>query len=328
MNKDIAFPAQRQDIRAFFYMPARDARCNLQRTKTLRAIYSNFVWQISSNTASNHAIYDMNNIRPVLFLLCLALCSTALEAFAGRDGFAPQPRPYTVLSYNVRNCFTDEGKMDIDNVASTILECGVDFVALQELDSITERCDSLYILGELAARTGMYPCYAPAIKFNGGKYGLGILSRQQPISARQIPLPGKEEARTLLIAEFQDIVFACTHLSLTEKDRFASLPLIEAEAARYDKPFILAGDFNDTPGSAFINELEKAFSIHPSGNAPTYPATNPKVHIDYIATYTPTGLPLVWMGASVLEHKIASDHLPLLNRFYLWPFPLGSGTQR
>ncbi len=270
----------------------------------------------------------MNNIRPVMFLLCLALCFTALEAFARRDEFAPQPRPYTVLCYNVRNCFTDEGKMDIDDVASTIRECTADFVALQELDSVTGRCDSLYVLGELAERTGLFPCYAPAIKFNGGKYGLGILSRQQPISVRQIPLPGKEEARTLLIAEFQNIVFACTHLSLTEKDRFASLLLIEAEAARYDKPFILAGDFNDTPDSGFINELDKVFSTLPSGNAPTYPATNPKIHIDYITTYTPTGLPLVWTGASVLEHKSASDHLPLLNRFYLWPFPLDSGIQR
>ncbi len=259
----------------------------------------------------------MKNPRIALLLLCLALHSTTLEALIQRDDFNPQPRLYTVLCYNVRNTFTDEGKMDFDDVASTIRECGADLIALQELDSATTRCDGRYVLGELAALTDMFPCYAPAIHFSGGKYGVGILSRQAPISTRTIPLPGKEEARTLLIAEFQDFVFACTHLSLTEKDRYASLLLIEAEAIRYNKPFILAGDFNDTPGSDFINELEKKFSTHPSGEVPTFPATNPNIHIDYITVYKPTGKALMWEKPSVLKHKSASDHCPLMNQFYL-----------
>lgn len=258
----------------------------------------------------------MKKLRLVL-LLCLMLCGTSLGSFAQGADFNPQPRLHTVLTYNVRNAFTDDDKMDLDDVASTIRQCGADYVALQELDSVTGRSGGLYVLGELAARTGMFPCYAPAIGYDGGKYGIGILSRQRPLFVRRIPLPGREEARTLLMAEFHDFVFACTHLSLTEEDRYASIPLLEAEAERSHKPFILAGDFNDTPQSGFIKELGKHFSIAPSGEAPTYPATKPKEHIDYISTYHPTGKALLWTKPSVVEHGTASDHRPLMNRLYV-----------
>lgn len=250
-------------------------------------------------------------------LLCMLLCHIAPTAFAQRADFNPQPRLHTVLTYNVRNTFADKGGMDIDDVAATIRKSGADFVALQELDSVTGRTNGLYVLGELAARTGMFPTYAPAIHYDGGRYGIGILSRQRPISVHRVPLPGREEARTLVTAEFKDIVFACTHLSLTKEDRYNSLKLLEAEAARYDKPFILAGDFNDTPESGFIKELCRHFSILPSGDAPTCPAIEPKEHIDYITAYNPTGKALLWTKPAVLEHSKASDHRPLMNRFYL-----------
>lgn len=249
-------------------------------------------------------------------LLCLLLCSAALGAFAQR-GFDPQPRLHTVLTYNVRNAFTDDGSQDLDDVAATIRESGADYVALQELDSVTGRCGGKYVLGELAARTGMIPFYAPAIDYDGGKYGIGILSRQHPQRVRSIALPGREEARTMLMAEFRDFVFACTHLSLTAEDRAASLPLIEAEAARCHKPFILAGDFNDLPGSDFIKTLDERFSTKPSGTAPTYPATEPKDHIDYITSYRPAGYALLWQKPAVVKHRTASDHCALMNRFYV-----------
>ena len=250
-------------------------------------------------------------------LLCLVLCLVAPRAFALRADFDPKPRLHTVLTYNVRNTFTDEGKMDPDDVAATIRRCGADVVALQELDSVTGRCGGLYVLGELAERTGMYPTYAPAISYDGGKYGIGILSRRRPVGVRRIALPGREEARALVVAEFPDYVFACTPLSLPAADRRASLPLLAAEAARYDKPFILAGDFNDTPGSPFIRELGKHFSVQPSGEAPTHPAAKPDVHIDYITAYNPTGRALLWTKPEVVKHTAASDHCPLMNRFYL-----------
>ena len=50
-------------------------------------------------------------------------------------------------------------------------------------------------------------------------------------------LPGREEARALIMAEFDNYIYCCTHLSLTEEDRMASLELIKDFAAAHKKTF-------------------------------------------------------------------------------------------
>lgn len=74
----------------------------------------------------------------------------------------------------------------------------------QELDSVTQRNNGVYSLGELAKRTLMHATYAPSIDFQGGKYGIGMLSKEKPLGFKRISLPGKEEKRSLLIVEFAD----------------------------------------------------------------------------------------------------------------------------
>ena len=48
---------------------------------------------------------------------------------------------------------------------------------------------------------------------------------------------GREEARVLLLAEFDDYYIGCTHLSLTPEDQLASLDVVRKIASRLDKPF-------------------------------------------------------------------------------------------
>ena len=55
-----------------------------------------------------------------------------------------------------------------------------DVVAIQEVDSMICRSGQKYVLGEIAERTQMYACFAPAIGFEGGKYGIGLLTKQVP----------------------------------------------------------------------------------------------------------------------------------------------------
>lgn len=136
---------------------------------------------------------------------------------------------------------------DYKRIADVLEKINPDVVAIQEVDSMTHRTDRTYSLGEIADHMRYYASFAPAISFDGGKYGIGILSRKRPISVERCALPGREEGRTLLVAEFDDYVFAATHLSLTEADRMASLKMLEDRARKYDKPFIVAGDFNDEP---------------------------------------------------------------------------------
>ena len=108
------------------------------------------------------------------------------------------PKVMTLMSYNIRNATSDDGRVDFDDVVSVISKYDADFVALQELDSVTGRSAGKDVLRELALLSQYYPIYGPSIKYDGGKYGLGILSKQRPLSVKQISLPGREEARTLL----------------------------------------------------------------------------------------------------------------------------------
>ena len=216
-----------------------------------------------------------------------------------------------LMSYNVRNAKGMDGERNIQRIANVIINEAPDVVAVQELDSMTTRSGQQYVLGELAERTQMHASYAPAISFQGGKYGIGILSHEKPLSIRTFPLPGREEARMLLVAEFKDYVFACTHLSLTEEDRLASLDIIKKSVPHGNKPYFLAGDLNDTPDSKFIQALQQDFQVLTNTKKPTFPAPEPKETIDYIAVWKHQANDFANLSAQVVEEPLASDHRPL-----------------
>jgi len=241
------------------------------------------------------------------FLLTFLMASITLAVF-GQN--LPEVQ---VMSYNVRHCAGMDMVVDIDRTANVIASQHPDVVALQELDSMTARSEHHDQLGELAIRTSYYPVFGSAIEFGGGTYGVGILTRERPLSTKRIPLPG-EEPRVLLVVEMKDYVVACTHLDLEEAERLASVSLIVNEAQRWQKPFILAGDWNDAPDSELMQEMTKYFIIH-SGNGATYPADEPQECIDYIATYKER--PAMTLEYSVVNEPEASDHRPLVVKLRL-----------
>lgn len=216
-----------------------------------------------------------------------------------------------LMSYNIRNTKGMDNVRNVQRIANVINNEAPDVVAVQELDSMTTRSNQTDVLAEVAERTQMHANYAPAISFQGGKYGIGILSKEQPLSIRTFPLPGREEERMLMIAEFKDYLFACTHLSLTEEDRLASLDIIKNSASTSNKPFFLAGDLNDTPDSKFIKSLQQDFQILTNTKKPTYPAPEPKETIDYIAAWKENTDNFANLSTQVVEEPLASDHRPI-----------------
>lgn len=218
-----------------------------------------------------------------------------------------QNQQLQIMSYNVCHCAGMDLVIDYDRTAAVIAQQQPDVVALQELDSMTGRSGNRDQLGELASRTGYHPVFGAAIEFNGGLYGVGILSREIPMSTKRIPLPG-EEPRVLLVAELEDYVIACTHLDLDEAQRLASVALIEEEAQRWEKPFILAGDWNDDPDSELLELMTQYFTVLSSDEA-TYPADKPTECIDYVAVFNGRAEAL---ETHVIDEPEASDHRPLV----------------
>ena len=240
-----------------------------------------------------------------IIVLIVLLLGIALDSLG-------QNRQLQVMSYNVRHCAGMDLVVDYDRTASVIVQQQPDVVALQELDSMTGRSGHRDQLDELASRTGYHPIFGAAIDFDGGQYGVGILSHEIPLSIRRIPLPG-EEPRVLLVVELEDYVIACTHLDLDEAQRLASVPLIVEEAQQWQKPFLLVGDWNDTPDSELLEVMTQHFTVL-SGDEATYPADEPTECIDYVAVFDGRAKAI---ESHVIDEPAASDHRPLVVRVML-----------
>lgn len=241
------------------------------------------------------------------FLLILFLFSGyTLKANSQKDN------TLRMMSYNIHNAIGLDGVTDCQRIADVINKVAPDVVAIQELDSVTGRSNHTDILQKIAEQTRMHRTFATAIDYDGGKYGIGMLSKEKPLSVRRMALPGREEKRALLIAEFGNYIFACTHFSLTEADRATSLAIIRDVAKTYKKPFFIAGDWNLTPDSPLFTEIQKDFVLLTNPKRFTFPADAPDSCIDYIAVLKSDAPFFSRTSAFVHEEKVASDHRPVV----------------
>lgn len=217
-----------------------------------------------------------------------------------------------IMSYNIRNGKGMDNVTNYQRIADVINRMKPDVVAVQEVDSVTGRSGQTNVLQELSERTLMFRTFAPAIDYNGGKYGIGVLSKEKPVSVQRFPLPGREEARALLVVEFEKYIFCCTHLSLTPADQELSLPIIRKVAQESNKPFFIAGDWNATAASSLLADIQKDFTIITNPKQPTFPADEPDSCLDYIAAYKTENLPFTRLSCFVCNEPVASDHRPVI----------------
>ena len=152
----------------------------------------------------------------LVYLLLLSLATS---------GYSFAQHRMRLITYNIRNAKGMDNKTDYNRTAAVIKNAYADIIALQELDSATKRNGGEYALKILAEKTGLHFLFGAAIAYQGGKYGVGILSKQKPLKWYTVNLPGREEERVLLVAEFKKYVIFCTHLSLTDADRLKCLLL-------------------------------------------------------------------------------------------------------
>ena len=201
-----------------------------------------------------------------------------------------------------------------------IIDIKPDLVALQEVDRFASRSKKLDLATEIGLRTGMSPLFGRAMDFDGGEYGVGVLSRWSIISSRNIPLPGTlgHEPRTSLevtvATEAGDTLsFISTHLDHRgNTDRIMQVKAINRIYGKNPYPTILAGDLNDTPGSGAINILEKLWTgaYDKSKPEPTHPSENPDHKIDYIMFRSPSEWKV--LDSRVICKDFASDHCAYL----------------
>lgn len=229
-----------------------------------------------------------------------------------------QKKNLRVLSYNVKHCAGNKDGLNLPRTAKVISAQHADVVALQEVDSVfSSRSDYKYQIKELAEATGMYGIFCSALT----GYGIGILSTQLPLSVKAVALTSDFEPRRMLVAEFDNYVFASLHVGLSASARRGSGPIIKAEAERWvekGKPLIIAGDFND---DGTDGEMEGArgvltkylqtngFTFHSDLKTPTW--SDGIYVIDNIISYDKIG-GVEKVSYKVVNDKVTSDHMPIL----------------
>ncbi|HKG06846.1 MAG TPA: endonuclease/exonuclease/phosphatase family protein [Pedobacter sp.] len=247
-----------------------------------------------------------------------ALCMIFISA-------AAQQADLKVMTYNIHhgNPPGKEGVIDLEAIASVISSEKPDLVALQELDVRTIRSGNIDEVKKLAELTGMQAFFSKGIDFEGGEYGIAILSRLRINATERFPLPFKEglkaERRSLAIvnitlANGSKLDFACTHLDLKDEHRVLQVAEINKILGARKNSVILAGDFNLTPVNPAMRILEQYFSRSCENKCqPTSPDRDPKNEIDFVFLKKGSGL-------KVTSHKILndihdSDHLPVVVTF-------------
>lgn len=243
---------------------------------------------------------------------CLAILCLALGFSVAR---AEKPaRELTIMSYNIQNGIGMDKVMDYARTASVIIREAPDVCAIQEIDSITGRSQRRDLLGELAELTGMHATYAKAINYDGGAYGIGLLSKEKPLSVKRIPLPGREEPRVALVTEFEHYYLIGTHLTLTRQDQFTSVRMLDSIAAELicKKPVFLAGDLNIRPQSDQLKQLAETYTVLTDTTQMTFPAGTPRSCIDYILSYKSDRWFTRTLSRAVVDAPEESDHRPVI----------------
>lgn len=263
----------------------------------------------------------------ILILLFISLTTAQANSnFNTTEESDTDSHTFRVMCYNIHHCdppYNTGEATEIDTIIGVIAKQNPDIVALQEVDVYTTRSGSnVHQAKVIAERLGMYYFFAPAIDYQGGKYGVAILSKY-PLSENsliQLPRPDTSgEKRVLATSKITlpggvVIRFGCTHLDLKVENRQAQIDKVNELALLESLPYIIAGDFNANESSLIINRLDQVFTRTCTNCPLTSPARSPKNAIDYIA-YRDTQNKLEHTSHKAVNETYASDHRPLVSDF-------------
>jgi len=242
----------------------------------------------------------------VIILLFLAF-SCALHA-------AEVPPSVKVLSWNLHHGAGLDGKIDLNRIAGFIKKQEADMIVLQEVDNRCKRSGNIDQAAELAKLTGLHGAFGAAMPYDGGQYGLAILSKHPIGKTEVIRLPGSGEPRIGFVAEIQvpgsSITLVSTHFDHRNGgNRIAQAKELLTALEKIPGPIIVGGDLNDVPGSPALALFNEPWvHVKKRNPAATCPADHPKSEIDHFIV---RGLEPE-KEAEVLEETISSDHRPII----------------
>tara|TARA_R110002072_G_scaffold174303_4_gene329432 strand:+ start:35860 stop:37509 length:1650 start_codon:yes stop_codon:yes gene_type:complete len=290
------FPKQQQDRIDFIYH--RDAK---SRSVTVTPTTSRVIREHQPRFPSDHA----------------ALLSTL--RIAAQQPTKPRDVAIRAVSYNIKHGAGMDGRVDLQRTANVLKKLRPDFVGLQEVDLRAKRSGKKNQANELATMLDMHPGFGSFMDFQGGRYGMAVLSRYPIVHVESLRLPDGNEPRIALIAETRlptgdTVLLVNVHFDWVGDDgyRFAQASKLAAHLRAQAKPFLLLGDFNDGPESrtlALFDEVAHR-TQKPKGDRLTFSSTKPVKEIDFIFCAPRDA----WQvgRVEVITEPMASDHRPVV----------------
>lgn len=254
----------------------------------------------------------MNKSKPVFLSFVMAfLSATSLNAHAQHAGPSTDLR---ILAYNIKHGRGNDGQVDLNRTAAVIREIAPDVVALQEVDDGVERSGKVDEARELARLTGLeHYAFGKFFDYQGGDYGMAILSRFPLQDVTNLPLPAGAEPRSSLIATIAaptPFVLANVHFYRTEEERLAQARgLLQHLKPHADLPTLIAGDFNSTPDSSVLRLFADWMIPDKGDDNLTFSSDNPRREIDFVMFRPETKF--VVRTIDVISESVASDHRPV-----------------
>lgn len=232
----------------------------------------------------------------------LLLLPLVLQACSVSTSVVPRA-PIRVMTYNIHAGKDAQQVLNLARVAAVIDSADADIVLLQEVDRRTTRSEGADHFAEIRQLTGMHGVFAKSLDYQGGEYGIAVLSRWpvDSIAAVQLKVEppqqrsGTYESRIALhvmVRTGRGVVHVInTHLDPAAQGTYRKQELIGIlshmqQRVPEDAGLLLGGDLNARPTTddimAVSFAMTDAFIACGTGAGETFPAHAPDRRIDYI----------------------------------------------
>ncbi len=249
----------------------------------------------------------------------------------------PGGPPLRVMTANIRHGDGLDRRVDLTRKAGVIRAARPDVVGLQEVDRhYGQRSGFADQARWLADTLGMDLAFGATLDLDPPapgrprrRFGNAVLSRHPVVETENLllPRPGGHEQRGLLRAAIQADrhlwQIYTTHLQPNDgAERLAQARAIADRIGAPDRPVVLLGDLNATPGTPEIRTLTEGLAdAWPAAGrrcGHTFPAPIPYRRIDYVLHSRACRAVTVTVAGS-LTARVASDHLPVVADFAAVP---------
>ncbi len=272
--------------------------------------------------ANQQYFYLLGGFAPALLIILLLNGFFALHPTEGYPSLSNSKKvALRVMTYNIHVGVGMNKLLDLQRIADVINHERPDLVGLQEVDRGVKRTEGKDEIAELAKLTRMDYAFAHNLDYQGGQYGVAILSRFliQKIDHQKYENRREAERRGMIRVEVdvggRRINLVTTHLDYQYEDgRLFETEQMLKFLQGVNGPLIVLGDFNEEPNGAayklMLGTFDDAWIIsRAGGDGLSYPADKPGKRIDYIFYRRNDG---VRAKKAWVVNSLASDHIPVV----------------